>query len=202
MKIAVFSAQPYDKSFLEEANARLFSNHSFELIYLVFALSQETVTLPQGCDAVCVFVNDSLDAPVLKTLHNGGTRAVLLRCTGFNNVDLTTADKLGLFVARVAAYSPEAVAEYTIALIQTLNRHTHRAFNRVREGNFSLDGLLGFTMHGKTVGIVGTGKIGLAAARILKGFGCRLLANTRSKFQSLINSESTSISKHCSSNPT
>jgi len=176
MKIAVFSAQPYDKRFLEEANTRLFTNHNFELTYHVFPLAQETVALAQGSDAVCVFVNDYLDAPVLEALHKGGTRAVLLRCAGFNNVDLETADKLGFFVARVAAYSPEAVAEFTIALIQTLNRHTHRAYNRVRESNFSLDGLLGFTMHGKTVGIVGTGKIGLAVARILKGFGCRLLA--------------------------
>jgi D-lactate dehydrogenase len=176
MKIAVFSAQPYDKRFLEETNARLFANHNFELTYHVFPLSQETVALAQGCDAVCVFVNDNLDAPVLEALHQGGTRAVLLRCAGFNHVDLKTADKLDLFVARVAAYSPEAVAEFTIALIQTLNRRTHRAFNRVREGNFSLDGLLGFTMHGKTVGIVGTGKIGLATAKILKGFGCQLLA--------------------------
>jgi D-lactate dehydrogenase len=176
MKIAVFSTRPYDKRFLEETNTRSFANQTFQLTYHVFPLSQETVALAQGSDAVCVFVNDLLDTPVLEALHKGGTRAVLLRCAGFNNVDLKTADKLGLFVARVAAYSPEAVAEFTIALIQTLNRHTHRAYNRVREGNFSLDGLLGFTMHGKTVGIVGTGKIGIAVARILKGFGCRLLA--------------------------
>jgi D-lactate dehydrogenase len=176
MKIAVFSAQPYDKRFLEETNAGLFANHSFELTYHVFPLSQETVALAEGSDAVCVFVNDNLNAAVLEALHKGGTRAVLLRCAGFNNVDLKTADKLGLFVARVAAYSPEAVAEFTIALILTLNRHTHRAYNRVREGNFSLDGLLGYTMHSKTVGIIGTGKIGLAVAKILKGFGCRLLA--------------------------
>src|SRR5277367_2218880 len=159
MKIPVFSAQPYDKRFLEETNARLFANQSFELTYHDFHLNQETVPLAQGCVAVCVFVNDLLDAPVLEALQKDGTRAVLLRCAGFNNVDLKTADKLGLLVARVAAYSPEAVAEFTIALILTLNRHTHRAFNRVRESNFSLDGLLGFTMHGKTVGIVGTGKI-------------------------------------------
>jgi D-lactate dehydrogenase len=176
MKIAVFSAQSYDKCFLDEANARLFTHQGFELIYHDFPLSEETVPLAKGCDAVCVFVNDLLDASVLEALHKGGARAVFLRCAGFNNVDLETADKLGLFVARVAAYSPEAVAEFTIALMLTLNRRTHRAFNRVREGNFSLDGLLGITMHGKTVGIVGTGKIGMAIARILKGFGCRLLA--------------------------
>jgi D-lactate dehydrogenase len=175
MKIAVFSVQPYDKHFLKETNTRLFANHNFELTYHVFSLSRETVTLVQGSDAVCAFVNDQLDAPVLEALHKSGTRAVLLRCAGFNNVDLKTADRLGLFVARVA-YSPESVAVFTITLILTLNRHTHRVYNRVREGNFRLNGLLGFTMHGKTVGIIGTGKIGLAVARILKGFGCRLLA--------------------------
>jgi D-lactate dehydrogenase len=176
MKITVFSAQPYDKRFLEETNTHLFAHHHFELTYHVFPLSQDTAPLAQGSDAICAFVNDHPDARVLEALHKGGTRAVLLRCAGFNNVDLKTADRLGLFVARVAAYSLEAVAEFTIALIQTLNRRTHRAYNRVREGNFSLDGLLGFAMHGETVGIVGTGKICLAAARTLKGFGCRLLA--------------------------
>lgn len=176
MKIAVFSAQSYDRRFFDEANYSTFAQHRFELIYHVSPLTRDTVPLAQGCEAVCVFVNDLVDAPVLKALHEHGIRAVLLRCAGFNNVDLGTAEKLGLFVARVAAYAPEAVAEFTIALILTLNRHTHRAYNRVREGNFSLDGLLGFTMRGKTVGIIGTGKIGLAVARILKGFGCRLLA--------------------------
>lgn len=176
MKIAVFSTQPYDKRFLDEANTRLFANHGFELLFHVSPLSPATAPLAQGCAAVCVFVNDLLDAEVLSALHGLGTRAVLLRCAGFNNVDLATADALGLFVAHVPAYSPEAVAEYAVAMIMTLNRHTHRAFNRVREGNFSLDGLLGFTLHGKTVGVVGTGKIGLATAKILKGFGCHLLA--------------------------
>jgi D-lactate dehydrogenase len=177
MKIAIFSAQPYDKRFLDESNTRLFASRGFELFYHDFALSQKTALLARGCDAVCAFVNDNLDAPVLEELHNHGTRAVLLRCAGFNNVDLKTADKLGLFVARVPAYSPEAVAEFTIALILTLNRRTHRAYNRVREGNFSLDGLLGFNMHGKTVGIIGTGKIGFVVAKILNGFGCRVLAH-------------------------
>lgn len=176
MKIAVFSSQPYDKRFLEGTNQAKFSERKYEFVHFVFPLSQKTAPLAQGCEAVCAFVNDQLDAPVLETLHKSGTRAILLRCAGFNNVDIETAKKLGLFVARVPAYSPEAVAEFTIALIQTLNRKTHRSFNRVREGNFNLDGLLGFTMHGKTVGVVGTGKIGLAAAKILHGFGCRLLA--------------------------
>jgi D-lactate dehydrogenase len=208
MKIAVFSAQPYDNRFLEETNLRLFAKHKFELTYHDFSLSQETAPLAHGCDAVCVFVNDTLDAPVLEGLHKHGTRAVLLRCAGFNNIDLRMADALGLFVARVPAYSPEAVAEFTIALMLTLNRHTHRAYNRVREGNFSLDGLLGFTMHGKTVGIVGTGKIGMAVAKILNGFGCRLLAYdpfqvpgfaTLGKYTTLENllEESDIVTLHC-----
>jgi D-lactate dehydrogenase len=176
MKIAVFSAQPYDAQFLTSTNTRLFPSSPFNLTYHPIALSLETAPLAAGHGAVCVFVNDLLTAAVLETLAQGGTKAILLRCAGFNNVDLVAAEKLGLFVARVSAYSPEAVAEFAIALILTLNRRTHRAYNRVREGNFSLDGLLGFTMHGKTVGVVGTGKIGLATARILKGFGCRLLA--------------------------
>jgi len=176
MKIGVFSAQSYDKRFLNEINAQNFAKNGFELVYHVFALSRETVPLALGCDAVCVFVNDQLDAAVLEALSKNGTRAVLLRCAGFNNIDLKAADELGLFVARAASYAPEAVAEFAVALIQTLNRQTHRAYNRVREGNFSLEGLLGFTLKGKTVGIVGTGKIGVAVARILKGYGCNLLA--------------------------
>lgn len=175
MKITVFSAQPYDQRFLDEANRHHFAHHNFEFTYQNVPLSLQTVALAQGSDAICTFVNDQLDAPVLETLKEYGVNAILLRCAGFNNVDLDAAERLGLFVARVPAYSPEAVAEHTIALILTLNRHTHRAYNRVREGNFMLEGLLGFTLHGKTVGVIGTGKIGLATARILKGFGCRLL---------------------------
>ena len=173
MKIAVFSSQLYDRRFLDEANQR--HGSASELIYQDAPLSLRTVALAQGCQAVCVFVNDLLDAPVLEALHHQGVRAVLLRCAGFNNVDVKAAARLGLFMARVPAYSPEAVAEHAIALIMTLNRHTHRAYNRVREGNFMLDGLLGMTLHGKTAGIIGTGKIGLATARILQGFGCRVL---------------------------
>jgi D-lactate dehydrogenase len=173
MKIAVFSAQAYDKQFLDEANQR--EAVPIDLIYHEAGLSLQTVAVAQGCDAVCVFVNDTLDAPVLEALNKLGVKGILLRCAGFNNVDMDTADKLGFFVARVPAYSPEAVAEHTIALIMTLNRRTHRAYNRVREGNFRLDGLLGMTLHGKTAGVVGLGKIGLATARILKGFGCHVL---------------------------
>lgn len=177
MKIAVFSARPYDQRFLEEANQRRGAGQSFELLYFDAALEVHTAALAQDCEAVCVFVNDRLDAPVLEALHALGVRAVLLRCAGFNNVDLAAAGQLGLLVARVPAYSPEAVAEHALALVMTLNRHTHRAYNRVREGNFMLDGLLGRTLHGKTVGIVGTGKIGLATARIFKGMGCTVLGH-------------------------
>jgi D-lactate dehydrogenase len=177
MKIAVFSARPYDQRFLEEANQRRGAGQTFEFLYFDAALEVHTAALAQDCEAVCVFVNDRLDAPVLQALHALGVRAVLLRCAGFNNVDLAAAGQLGLFVARVPAYSPEAVAEHALALVMTLNRHTHRAYNRVREGNFMLDGLLGRTLHGKTVGIVGTGKIGLATARIFKGMGCTVLGH-------------------------
>jgi D-lactate dehydrogenase len=175
MKIAVFSTQAYDRRFLDEALAAGPAKDRFSLLYLEAALSLQTAALANGCDAVCVFVNDLLDAAVLSALRDLGVRAVLLRCAGFNNVDLKAAAELGLFVARVPAYSPEAVAEHAIAMIMTLNRNTHRAYNRVREGNFMLDGLLGMTLHGKTAGIVGTGKIGLATARILAGFGCTVL---------------------------
>lgn len=177
MKIAVFSARAYDRRSLDEANQQRGSGPAFEFQYYDATLDVHTATLAQDCDAVCVFVNDRLDASVLQALHAMGVRAVLLRCAGFNNVDLASAEGLGFFVARVPAYSPEAVAEHTLALIMTLNRQTHRAYNRVREGNFMLEGLLGRTLHGKTAGIVGTGKIGLATARILHGMGCTVLGN-------------------------
>jgi D-lactate dehydrogenase len=177
MKVAVFSAQPYDRRFLDEAWAGRQAGASITLQYFTEALSLASCTLAQDCGAVCVFVNDVLDAEVLAALAGQGVRAVLLRCAGYNNVDLAAAARLGLFVARVPAYSPEAVAEFTLALVLTLNRHTHRAYARVREGNFALDGLLGSNLHGKTVGLVGLGRIGLAAARIFHGFGCRVLGH-------------------------
>jgi D-lactate dehydrogenase len=172
IRLAMFSAQPYDRRFFEEARRT-----AVTISYHDTALDSGTAVLAQGCDAVCVFVNDILDAAVLERLHALGVRAILLRCAGFNNVDLAALARLGMFAARVPAYSPEAVAEHALAMILTLNRRTHRAYNRVREGNFALDGLLGFTLHGKTAGIVGTGKIGLATARILRGFGCRVLGH-------------------------
>ena len=173
MRIAVFSAQPYDKTYLEQENQYL----GHELVYFDLLLNITTAEMCKQFDAVCVFVNDDLSAPVLQKLKDQGVRYIALRCAGFNNVDLLAAKALQLPVVRVPAYSPEAVAEHTIALILTLNRKTHRAFNRVRERNFALNGLLGFNLHGKAVGLVGTGQIGLATAKILKGFGCQLLAH-------------------------
>jgi D-lactate dehydrogenase len=175
MKTAVFSARPYDERFLDEALARSGDAVLGEFAYFQASLGPATAALARSFDAVCVFVNDRLDPTTLEALHGAGVRAVLLRCAGFNNVDMAAATRLGLFVARVPAYSPEAVAEHALALIMTLNRHTHRAYNRVREGNFMLEGLLGVTLHGKTAGVVGTGRIGMATARILKGLGCTVL---------------------------
>ncbi len=170
MEVAVFSTKPYDRQFLTETNARF----GHKLTFFAPHLSVETAVLADGFPAVCPFVNDHLDRPTLERLAAQGTRLIALRCAGFNNVDLTAAKELGLTVARVPAYSPHAVAEHTVALILALNRKIHRAYNRVREGNFSLDGLLGFDLYGKTVGIVGTGQIGTVVAEIMKGFGCRL----------------------------
>ncbi len=172
MKVAVFSTKSYDRTFLEAANAE--SRH--ELVFFEPRLTCETSVLAAGFPAVCVFVNDRLDAQTLSQLSSQGTKLIALRSAGFNHVDLTTAGELGLTVVRVPAYSPYAVAEHTVGLMLALNRKIHRAYARVREGNFSLSGFLGFDMHGKTVGIVGTGKIGAIVAQILKSFGCQLLA--------------------------
>jgi D-lactate dehydrogenase len=176
MKIAVFSAKRYDKQYLDAALASRSQQQTHQFTFHEFALSNDTVSLAKGCEGVCVFVNDALPAPVIESLHSFGIKAILLRCAGYNNVDLRKAEELGIFVANVPAYSPEAVAEFAVALIQTLNRKTHRAYNRVREGNFNLDGLLGRTLHGQTVGLIGTGRIGIAFAKIMHGFGCRLIA--------------------------
>ncbi|MFY1651409.1 2-hydroxyacid dehydrogenase [Solwaraspora sp. WMMB762] len=172
MRVAVFSTKPYDKRFLAAANAE--AGH--DLVFLEPRLSAETAPLAAGCDAVCAFVNDDLSAPVLETLAGGGVRLVALRSAGFNHVDLATARRLGLTVTRVPGYSPHAVAEHCAGLILALNRKIHRAYNRVREHNFALSGLLGFDLHGRTVGVVGTGKIGVRFIRIMAGFGCRVLA--------------------------
>ena len=172
MRTAIFSSKPYDVAFLTAANQGL----GHELHFLEPRLVKETSALASGFPAICAFVNDQLDAEVLTRLATGGTRLIALRSAGYNNVDLPAAARLGLTVTRVPAYSPHAVAEHTVALILALNRKVHRAWARVREGNFSLDGLLGFDLVGRTAGVVGTGKIGAAVARIMFGFGCRVLA--------------------------
>lgn len=172
MRIAVFSTKSYDRTFLEAAAKG--SGHEFR--FFEARLTRDTSGLARGVPAVCIFVNDEADEATLEALAQGGTRLVACRCAGVNQVDLRAAKRLGLTVARVPAYSPHAVAEYAVGLILALNRHIHRAFNRVREGNFALDGLLGFDLHGKTAGVVGTGKIGAIVAKILDGFGCRVLA--------------------------
>jgi len=172
MRVAVFSTKSYDRMFLEAANEKF----GHQLTFLTPRLTCETVPLAVGYPAICVFVQDDLNREVLHALAAGGTRLVALRSAGFNNVDLAAADDLGLSVVRVPAYSPHAVAEHAVALMLTLNRKIHRAHARVREGNFALEGLLGFDFFGRTVGIVGTGQIGAGVAQIMHGFGCRLLA--------------------------
>jgi len=173
MRVAVFDTHRFDRQALEQANTEFGHGlHFFEP-----RLTRETAVLASGCGAVCSFVNDRVDEGALTILKDGGVRVIALRSAGFNHVDLEAAGRLGLTVVRVPEYSPYAVAEHAVALILTLNRHTHRAYNRVREANFSLDGLVGFDLHGKTVGVVGTGRIGTVMLRIMHGFGCRLLAH-------------------------
>ena len=171
MKVAVFSTKNYDREFLSSANASRHELHFFEP-----HLSEQTAGLAAGFPAVCVFVNDNVDARVVAKLASLGVRLIALRCAGYNNVDLKAAAKCGLTVVRVPGYSPYAVAEHAVGLMLALNRKLHRAYNRVREGNFALDGLLGFDVYGKTAGIIGTGKIGTVVAQILVGFGCEVLA--------------------------
>ena len=171
MKITVFSSQPHDREFLLEANAG-----SHQLDFRSERLSAGTAALAAGSDAVCVFVNDDLGRATLDVLHRQGVKYIALRCAGFNNLDLAAARELGLPTARVPHYSPHAVAEHAVGLMLALDRKYHRAWNRIREGNFSLEGMLGFDLCGKTVGLVGTGNIGSVVARILLGFGCRILA--------------------------
>lgn len=171
MQTAVFSTKPYDRLFL----APLAREAGHELVFLEPRLVPETAILARGCQAVCAFVNDQLSAPVLERLAAGGARFIALRSAGYNHVDLSTADRLGFRVGRVPAYSPYAVAEHAVGMMLTLNRKFHKSFHRVREGNFSLDQLLGFDMHGRKVGVVGTGQIGTVTAKILAGFGCEVL---------------------------
>jgi len=172
MVVAVFDTHHFDRTALEKENAH--TGH--ELRFFEARLEQKTAKLAAGSDAVCVFVNDVLNRPTLTALHELGVRLIALRCAGYNQVDLIAARDLGLTVVRVPDYSPYAVAEHAVALLLALNRKLHRSYNRVRESNFSLEGLVGFDLHGKTVGIAGTGKIGAVFAKIMSGFGCRLLA--------------------------
>lgn len=172
MRTILFSSQNYDReSFLD---AQLPAG--IELQFQAARLSLDTATLAERHEVVCAFINDDLSAPVLEQLAAGGTRLIALRSAGYNHVDLPAAQRLGLDVVRVPAYSPHAVAEHAVALILALNRRLHRAYNRTREGDFTLHGLTGFDLVGKTVGIVGTGQIGATFARIMAGFGCQLLA--------------------------
>ncbi|WP_379968043.1 2-hydroxyacid dehydrogenase [Epilithonimonas sp. UC225_85] len=205
MKITFFSSKPYDKEFFDKVN----QDFNFELDYFETHLGPHILNVIEHSDAVCAFVNDTLNAEVLESLSKKGVKYIALRCAGFNNVDLEAAKRLGMRVSRVPAYSPEAVAEHAMAMILTLNRKTHKAYNRVREQNFSLNGLMGFNLYQKTIGVIGTGNIGKAFAKIAKGFGVKILAYDITESQELkdlgieydsldkLLSESDIISLHC-----
>jgi len=172
MNVTVFSSKSYDKEYLRKAAG---TRHNFT--FFENQLRAETARLADGADAVCAFVNDDLGEQSLEALHALGVRLLTLRCSGFNNVDLAAAKRLGIAVTRVPAYSPHAVAEHSVGLLLTLNRHIHKAYQRVRDGNFSLEGLVGFDLYGKTVGVVGTGAIGSVFCKLMLGFGCKVLAS-------------------------
>jgi D-lactate dehydrogenase len=172
MRIAVYSTSSWDRATFREAN----STHGHDLRFLEAKLDEATAELAQGAGAACLFVNDKADAPVLERLAAAGVGVLALRSAGFDHVDLAAAKALGMTVARVPGYSPHSVAEHAVALIMMLDRKLYRAWNRVREGNFSLEGLVGFELRAKTVGVVGTGRIGAATAGIMLGFGCRVIA--------------------------
>ena len=172
MKITLFGTQPYDR----ESFDRIRDAYGFDICYHRSHLNANNVALAQGSDAVCIFVNDTADAETIRQLAGMGVKLIALRCAGFNNVDLNAAARYGIPVVRVPAYSPHAVAEHAVALMLALNRKIHRAYWRTRDGNFSLHGLMGFDMHGKTAGIIGTGQIAKILIRILKGFGMNILA--------------------------
>lgn len=182
MKIAVFSTKSYDQEYFE--NYSIDSQYTFS--FFETALNKDTASLTNGFDAVCIFVNDSVDKNTIEILSKNGIRLIALRCAGFNNVDIEAAKINNIKVVRVPAYSPEAVAEHAVALILTLNRKTHKAYNRVREGNFSLKNLIGFNLYGKTIGVIGTGQIGATFCRIIKGFGCKIIAFDVSKSDELV----------------
>lgn len=171
LKIAFFSSKSYDERSFNQENER----YSYQFEFHDFRLTEQTARLASGCDVVCAFVNDDLSAPVLQQLADTGVKVVAMRCAGFDRVDLQTAEALGLKVVRVPAYSPESIAEHAVGMMLCLNRRYHKAYQRTRDANFSLEGLVGFNFHGKTAGIVGSGKIGLATMRILKGLGMEIL---------------------------
>ena len=173
MKIIFFSTKSYDEKYFSAEN----ESGVHELVFQEFKLNSDSAKLAEGFVAVCAFVNDHLDRLTLEMLKAGGTKYIALRCAGFNNVDLEAAEELGLQVVRVPAYSPHAVAEHTMGLLLALNRRLYRSYNRVREGNFSLNGLVGFDIHGLTVGVIGTGIIGVEVVRLFKGFGCKVLCH-------------------------
>lgn len=175
MKVAVFSTKAFEKDLLEQENAF----HHHELVYFDAALNEKTAELTDGFDAVSCFITDTLNTSTLAILHKNNVRLIALRSAGFNHVDVAAAHQLGMTVVRVPNYSPYAVAEFAVGLILMLNRKIHRAYQWVREHNFLLNHLMGFDVHGKTVGIIGTGKIGTVFARIMSGFGCKILANDR-----------------------
>ncbi|MFL6685149.1 2-hydroxyacid dehydrogenase [Paraburkholderia sp. SIMBA_055] len=209
MEVAVFSSTRYERRYLDGANR----NGAHKLHYFDVLLDTDTAGLAAGYGAVCIFVNDKADAEVLGALHRGGTRLLALRCTGFNNVDLAAAAGLGMKVVRVVTYSPNSVAEHAVALLLAINRKVHRAYNRTRDSNFSLDGLTGFDLCGKTVAVVGTGKIGCVFAKIMLGFGCRVIGfdpQPSAEFQALglsyakpgeIGEQADVISLHCPLTP-
>lgn len=209
MKVAFFSTQVYDKRFFDKAN----TDYQHDLHYFEPALSWDTRSLAQGFPALCIFVNDKVDAELMQYLGKQGVQLLALRCAGFNQIDLEEAGEQGIKVLRVPAYSPHAVAEHAVALILTLNRKTHKAYNRVREQNFSLERLEGFDLYNKTVGVIGTGKIGKVFCEIMLGFGCKILATDMYPSKELISkgvnyteldtllNQSDIISLHCPLTP-
>lgn len=183
MKIAVFSTKSYDQEYFE----KYAKDYTYKFSFFETALNKETASLTVGFDVVCVFVNDEVDKDTIKILSKNGIKLIALRCAGYNNVDIEYAKSNNIKVVRVPAYSPAAVAEHAVALILTLNRKTHKAYNRVREGNFSLKNLIGFNLHGKTIGVIGTGQIGATFSHIMTGFGCKIIAYDISKSEVLTN---------------
>jgi len=172
MQVAFFSTHSYDKEYFERIN----NNNLHQITYFEAPLNKDTAILAKDFNAVCTFVNDKLDSETIDKISNSGVKCIVLRCAGFNNVDVKAAAQNNIKVLRVPAYSPQAVAEHAVALILTLNRKTHKAYNRIRESNFSLEKLVGFNLYGKTVGVIGTGQIGVMFCNIMKGFGCHIVA--------------------------